>query len=121
MGVLGVWSEGIQISRGQGKAVGPIRGVGGEGLKVRNGGESGKGKRKGKGKEVDEVAKQGRIWREWDLPGGGELRIIEQTSFDLDKVREEHLFPRLRLADEHAENLGFGSGALVLALAATQW
>jgi hypothetical protein len=87
-GVLGVWSEGIKVVRSEGtSAGGTIRGVGGQSRKA---GEKGKGK--GKGKEMDEGPKQGRIQREWSLPGGSGregdeiLKIVEQTSFDLDKV-----------------------------------
>ncbi|WVQ94634.1 hypothetical protein IAU59_001714 [Kwoniella sp. CBS 9459] len=50
--------------------------------------EKGKGKGKEKEKEKDDGPKQGRITREFALPdaaGGGTLRIVEQTSFDLDK------------------------------------
>lgn len=52
--------------------------------------EVGKSKGKGKAKE-DEGPKQTRIHREWSTGSGGDgpegrLRIIEQTSFDLDKV-----------------------------------
>ena len=53
--------------------------------------KSGKGKGKGKEKE-DEGPKQTRIQREWTLGPKSEgevqemLRVVEQTSFDLDKV-----------------------------------
>nr|XP_018264618.1 uncharacterized protein I303_02791 [Kwoniella dejecticola CBS 10117]OBR86776.1 hypothetical protein I303_02791 [Kwoniella dejecticola CBS 10117] len=111
--VLGVWSEGIQIVRPEGPSSGVIKGVNGrshgtgtKGKGVDNGndqsGVKGKGKGKGKEKEKDDGPKQGRITRQFILPSSlngeekadeaGEeegpwrmLRIIEQTSFDLDK------------------------------------
>ncbi|WVQ78732.1 hypothetical protein IAT38_000819 [Cryptococcus sp. DSM 104549] len=91
--VMGVWSEGIVLARGagagpgsgSGSGVGAIKGRGKEKEKDAKG-KAGKGK--GKAKE-EEGAKQGRILREWGLPSPGEeagrLRIVEQTSFDLDK------------------------------------
>ncbi|WVR03901.1 hypothetical protein IAU60_000900 [Kwoniella sp. DSM 27419] len=92
-GVLGVWSEGIQITRPSLPAGGAVRGVNAktngkkekevEG-KSRNAGK-GKGKEKEKEKEKDEGPKQGRITREFGLPSSGSLRVVEQTSFDLDK------------------------------------
>jgi hypothetical protein len=59
---------------------------------------NGKGKGKEKEKEKDEGPKQTRIQREWILQRDGTsteeipdlLRIIEQTSFDLDKVCHYH-------------------------------
>jgi hypothetical protein len=68
------------------------KGVGGQGGK---GKAKGKGKAedrdkaKGKGKEKDETVKQTRITREWDTPSGV-LKVVEQTSFDLDKVSSWH-------------------------------
>jgi hypothetical protein len=89
--IIGVWSEGIEIIGGDIKS-GPVRGIGGDAPKKKqpNGsamaGSSKKDKGKGRAKDED-GPKQSRIRREWCLPDGGELRIIEQTSFDLDKVR----------------------------------
>jgi len=74
VGVIGVWSEGIKLTRKD------VRGLGGGGM------QQGKSKRKGKAKEDDEGQKQGRIWREWALPDGRELGVVERTSCDLDKV-----------------------------------
>jgi len=95
--VIGVWSDAIEIRANPPRAGGPVRGMGGGDMK---GGKKGKDmldpRLKGKGKEVEEAPKQGRICREWSLPKDGELKILEQTSFDLDKVgvpprsREEH-------------------------------
>ena len=57
--VLSVWSEPVEILRGS-KSASSKNAAGG---------------------------KQGRILRGWSLPGGREeLKIVEQTSFDLDKV-----------------------------------
>ncbi|KAK4687388.1 hypothetical protein P7C73_g2716, partial [Tremellales sp. Uapishka_1] len=68
LSIMGVWSEGIEIVREKEGAGGIVKGIG-------------KAKGKGKEKEKDkEVVKQSRIRREWR-----ELKIIEQTSFDLDK------------------------------------
>ncbi|WWD16604.1 hypothetical protein CI109_101032 [Kwoniella shandongensis] len=90
---LGVWSEGITIVRPDISSTAPngaIRGIGSEGKgkggKSRGGGTKDGGK--GKGKEKDDMGpKQGRITRDWTLPGdsGKYLKIVEQTSFDLDK------------------------------------
>jgi hypothetical protein len=62
--VCGVWSEGVTVTAPQQK------------------------------KDRYASVKQTRVFREWRLPGHGErqdapgvLRIVEQTSFDLDKVR----------------------------------
>lgn len=73
-GVLGVWSEGIEIlpaSPSDPKAKG-------------RGDSKGKKGDKGKGK-VKEGAKQSRIARSWPTSYGA-LKVVEQTSFDLDKV-----------------------------------
>jgi hypothetical protein len=83
--VLSVWSEGIEIARPQSSSVGTVRGVGSEGQGKK---ESSSSKGKVRGKEKDEGPKQGRITREWGLPGGGSMEIVEQTSFDLDKVSQ---------------------------------
>lgn len=95
--VLSVWSEGIEITRPQPAVagLGPVRGVGSDtnantnakGKKATK--DDGKSKSKGKGKEKDEGPKQGRILREWSLDGGATMTIVEQTSFDLDKVRTD--------------------------------
>ncbi|OCF39066.1 hypothetical protein I317_07136 [Kwoniella heveanensis CBS 569] len=98
--VLGVWSEGIQIVRPDIKSSGITKSVNGGKSDLNGNGSSkgqrhdgpkGKGKDKGKGKEKekDDGPKQGRITREFELPSSstidGMLRIVEQTSFDLDK------------------------------------
>lgn len=88
--VLGVWSEGIEIARPvSGLNTGAIRVIGAQKepavYKRKLKGKS-KGKDKEKEKERDDGPKQGRIMREWALPDEGKLRIVEQTSFDLDKV-----------------------------------
>lgn len=84
--MLGVWSGPIDI-------LGAV-----EELSVKRAKLDGKevqklnGKGKGKEKEKDDGPKQTRIQREWTLGTAAEdevqdmLRIIEQTSFDLDKV-----------------------------------
>lgn len=86
--VLGVWSEGIEIARAvSGLNSGTIRGLGRQKEpSIDKGKSKGKSKGKEKEKERDDRPKQGRIMREWALPEEGTLRIIEQTSFDLDKV-----------------------------------
>lgn len=110
--VIGVWSEGISIVKGESSGststgpIGAVRGVGSssKGKSKRDdvqsnttsqGKPSGKAKGKNKAKD-DEGPKQGRIQREWTIPqhnddadpksSRGTLRIVEQTSFDLDKV-----------------------------------
>jgi hypothetical protein len=96
---MGVWSEGIELRAGEPPLAGPVRGVGADkrkGKKEEKGREKkGKGKENGKAKEE---AKQTRITRAWPLPSGAleaELKLVEQTSFDLDKVS----FSRLAEAD----------------------
>lgn len=85
--VMGVWSEGIELRAGEPPRSSPIRGVGADKAKPKAKGEK---EKKGKGKDIGKVkeeAKQTRITRAWPLPNGlGELRLVEQTSFDLDKV-----------------------------------
>jgi hypothetical protein len=80
--VIGVWSEAMEV-------IGPAGNGAERPAKKSKIEEKGKGKGKGKAKEMDEGPKQTRIHREW-LNGEGDvetrLRIIEQTSFDLDKV-----------------------------------
>ncbi|WVQ74544.1 hypothetical protein IAR50_004145 [Cryptococcus sp. DSM 104548] len=88
--ILGVWSEGIQITRpsGSGLTPGAVRGMGKQREVQPSSGAKGKGgKVNSKDKhEKDDGAKQGRIIREWALPENeGVLKIVEQTSFDLDK------------------------------------
>lgn len=100
--VIGVWSEGIEITPGDLKVFGVIRGIGGQG-KVQG---KGKGKGKGNPKEGDEAQKQTRIWRSWALPGGGDLRVVEQTSFDLDKVRSQRPSYPLAKADTGSRRFG---------------
>ncbi|WWC97053.1 hypothetical protein V866_003930 [Kwoniella sp. B9012] len=94
VGVIGVWSEGIDIVRSELSHKGTVRGINGS---SKNGKDKEKESKKGKGKEKDDGPKQGRITREFTLPlpspkdeegerqGEEMLRIIEQTSFDLDK------------------------------------
>ena len=74
VGVIGVWSEGIEMLQGVARKV--------EVARSRE--EGGKGRANAKGHDTDR--KQGRISREWDLPCDGLMRLVEQTSFDLDKV-----------------------------------
>ena len=82
--IIGVWSEGISLVRGESSTSGQVRTVGGsKGPKAKADEGRNKGKA-GKGKD-DEGKKQGRINREW-MAGDGALRVVEQTSFDLDKV-----------------------------------
>ncbi|OXC70247.1 hypothetical protein AYX13_01157 [Cryptococcus neoformans] len=85
--VLGVWSEGIEIARPvSGLNSGTVRGLGRQKEpSIDKGKSKGKSKGKDKEKERDDRPKQGRIMREWTLPEEGILRIVEQTSFDLDK------------------------------------
>lgn len=66
--------------------------------------------------ELEKGKKQGRIRREWDLPGDGTLQVIEQTSFDLDKVR---VLASLAFAytEVRAEDLGFRTCVELLAMA----
>lgn len=89
--VLGVWSEGIELRKGEVAAAGPVRGVGGKAAGDKRQ-DKGKGKDKAgakdkpKAKGKDNTPKQGRISRAWALPSGQQLTLVEQTSFDLDKV-----------------------------------
>jgi hypothetical protein len=73
--VIGVWSEPIEITGGTERQV--------KRAKVEENG-------KGKGKEKDDGPKQTRIQREWATSREqgleGVLKIVEQTSYDLDKV-----------------------------------
>jgi len=87
---LGVWSEGIELKSGGEVAVGSVRGVGGD----KKGGKAqakdkksaGAGKKdKEDKKKRDDTPKQTRITRSWPH-AAGELKLVEQTSFDLDKV-----------------------------------
>lgn len=93
-----MWSEGIVLTPGGVLAAdsGAVRGVGaakGGKDKDNKGGKksSGKGGKdekaggKDKGKGKDDGPKQTRITREWPAPRGA-LKVVEQTSFDLDKV-----------------------------------
>jgi hypothetical protein len=118
--VIGVWSEGIKITtNGHNTRNGPVRGVGDSDSKKRahaTASISGK-KDKGKGKsKEDDGPKQGSIWREWALPDNGKLRIIEQTSFDLDKVGHDlaviHCTPNV-----DTESLGLRTRIIVLVMA----
>jgi hypothetical protein len=73
--VIGVWSEPIEITGGTERQV--------KRAKIEENG-------KGKGKEKDDRPKQTRIQREWATSPEegleGVLKIVEQTSYDLDKV-----------------------------------
>jgi hypothetical protein len=85
--VIGVWSEPIIITVGQNQE----RQVKRAKMEDQSKTSKGKGKEKEKEKEKDEGPKQSRIQREWTLnEAEGDvqdlLRIVEQTSFDLDKV-----------------------------------
>jgi len=83
--VLGVWSGPIEILGVEERQVKRAK------LEAKDIQKSGKGKGKGKEKE-DEGPKQTRIQREWTFGPKSEgevqemLRVVEQTSFDLDKV-----------------------------------
>jgi hypothetical protein len=79
-GIIGVWSEPMALVRGEPSSSGNVRGVGGLSAKDKKNSAKGKGKAK-----EDEGKKQGRIQREWTA-GDMVLRIVEQTSFDLDKA-----------------------------------
>lgn len=83
--MIGVWSEPITITAGSSGTRER------ESKKVKLDKPKGKGKEKEKEKEKDDAPKQNRIQREWlveDIEDeeGRMLRIIEQTSYDLDKV-----------------------------------
>ncbi|WVO13234.1 hypothetical protein L204_100847 [Cryptococcus depauperatus] len=90
--ILGVWSEGIEIIRlPGGMNNGAVRGMGKQKERPEDVGRCARAK-KGKEKEKEryDVPKQGRIHRELILPlvrqnQQPSLKIIEQTSFDLDK------------------------------------
>lgn len=83
-GVLGVWSEGIEIRASEVSAAssGVVRGVGAD----KKGKDSAKEKNKKAKEKRDDTPKQTRINRAWLLPNHGQLKVVEQTSFDLDKV-----------------------------------
>jgi len=84
--VLGVWSGPIEIARAVEERSSKRAKLDSKEV------QKGSGKGKGKEKEKDDGPKQTRIQREWKLGTEAEdevqnmLRIIEQTSFDLDKV-----------------------------------
>ncbi|WWC68720.1 uncharacterized protein I206_102654 [Kwoniella pini CBS 10737] len=91
--ILGVWSEGINIIRSD---FNPSTSGVVKGINSKN--QSNKIKDKRKGKEKYDIQKQGRITREFKLSKSedndneeeeegikNKLKIIEQTSFDLDK------------------------------------
>lgn len=101
-GIIPVWSEGISLVRGEPSTAlngngGKVRGVGAESHKSKKGDSKGKGKATSGGSSVSEEGKkQGRILREWKLgpkDDQGSLKIVEQTSFDLDKVSIHHVDP----------------------------
>ncbi|WRT65610.1 uncharacterized protein IL334_002555 [Kwoniella shivajii] len=86
--VLGVWSEGINVIRSEALTTGVVRGIdnGKSSIKSKEKPkDKGKGKAKDKEKEKDDIPKQGRITRDFNLPQEGVLTVVEQTSFDLDK------------------------------------
>jgi hypothetical protein len=92
--VLGVWSGPMEIKASMEER--QFKRAKLDAKEVQKG--NGKGKGKEKEKEKDEGPKQTRIQREWILQRDGTsteeipdlLRIIEQTSFDLDKVCHYH-------------------------------
>lgn len=85
-GVLGVWSEGIELLPAF--APDPKEKAKGKADSKAKKGDKGKGKAK-------EAPKQSRITRSWPTAYGA-LKVVEQTSFDLDKVS----FGRSSTADE---------------------
>ena len=88
--IISVWSEGIALVRGEPSSSGNVKVIstsakGLKGAKVKvQADERRTGKSRGKGKD-EEGKKQGRITRDWRA-GEGHLSVVEQTSFDLDKV-----------------------------------
>jgi hypothetical protein len=84
--VLGVWSGPIDILGSVEERSVKRAKLDGKEVQKQN------GKGKGKEKEKDDGPKQTRIQREWTLQTATQdevqdmLRIVEQTSFDLDKV-----------------------------------
>lgn len=89
VGAIGVWSEPINITAGQGQGQGQGQERQVKRAKMEDQKTGGKGK--GKEREKDDGPKQTRIQREWILEQAeGDvkdlLRVVEQTSFDLDKV-----------------------------------
>jgi hypothetical protein len=89
--VLGVWSGPIEILGAmEERQVKRVK------LDGKDSKQNGKGKGKEREKEKDDGPKQTRIQREWTLGPAAEdevqdmLRIIEQTSFDLDKVSQSY-------------------------------
>ncbi|GMK59092.1 hypothetical protein CspeluHIS016_0701070 [Cutaneotrichosporon spelunceum] len=138
--VMGVWSEAIELRASERPQSGPVRGVGADKqnkAKGRRDENKGKGKESGKAKEE---AKQTRITRAWPLPPGASethLKLVEQTSFDLDKkvwdsglALASWLFRWLRGGHPHTEarnvlgrldgarslELGSGTGLVGIAL-----
>jgi hypothetical protein len=89
--VLGVWSGPIEILGAVEERSVKRAKLDGKDVSKQN------GKGKGKEKEKDDGPKQTRIQREWTLGMDAEdevqdmLRIIEQTSFDLDKVSQSYV------------------------------
>lgn len=80
-GVLGVWSEGIELLPASPSAS-DSKAKGNADVKSKKGDKGKNDKGKGKAKEA---AKQSRITRSWPTSYGA-LKVVEQTSFDLDKV-----------------------------------
>jgi hypothetical protein len=106
---ISVWSEGINLVRGEPSSNGNVKTISAptKGSKGSKGSKGFKGKvqadvkGKGKGKE-EEGKKQGRITRDW-IAGERTLSMVEQTSFDLDKVcyPGQRLVESCRLGDRH--------------------
>lgn len=100
-GVIGVWSTPIEVCRPQGSSSGSRAGGTTKTVAVKSGkavirtaaahdamvGKKVKGKEKAREGKDAEGPKQSRINREWSMGEDLSLKIIEQTSFDLDKVR----------------------------------
>jgi hypothetical protein len=100
---ISVWSEPI-VTRPDAVPAGVVKGIAGSAAKSKDKGKADeRDKRKGKGKEKEKErdggVKQTRITREWASPDGRVLKIIEQTSFDLDKVSRSIARAEERVAD----------------------
>ncbi|KAL7419734.1 hypothetical protein Q5752_005650 [Cryptotrichosporon argae] len=134
VGVVGVWSMGIDIRRERGAGEGVVRRVEGRAGRDKDAGGDAKGTGKGKGKSKDDTAKQTRIQREWALPfpvregadeaavaGPSELRIIEQTSFDLDKKVWDSGLALASWLHRHARGRGPHPNARAAAVLADLW
>lgn len=119
VGVIGVWSEPISIIAGQGQGQGQGQERQVKRAKMEDQKTGGKGK--GKEREKDDGPKQTRIQRDWILEQAeGDvkdlLRVVEQTSFDLDKVSFRPLpLAAMDCKADGLENMGFGIGTSSLA------